>query len=235
MEDIWEALLLLGPTGAGKTPLGEMLAARGWAGRRCVHFDFGANLRDAVARGTPDAIVSAEDLRFLRQVLATGALLEDRDFPIAERLLRSFLARGGADPATVIVLNGLPRHVGQAQAIAAILDVRTVVSLDCSAETVLSRLETNVGGDRTHRTDDDLAAVRRKLEVFAQRTAPLVAYYRAHGARIVHLQVHTDTGAEEMWQALFDFVHEVSSGVEPRPNSGELRDGGLCQPAPRRV
>jgi hypothetical protein len=43
------ALLLLGPTGAGKTPLGDWLEAHGLWGRPCHHFDFGANLRAVVA------------------------------------------------------------------------------------------------------------------------------------------------------------------------------------------
>ncbi len=41
-----KAILLLGPTGSGKTPLGQALEKKGLAGRRCVHFDFGANLRE---------------------------------------------------------------------------------------------------------------------------------------------------------------------------------------------
>ncbi len=63
------ALLLLGPTGLGKTPLGLLLEARGLAGHRCVHFDFGDNLRQAVARYQPDDILSREDIEFLRHVL----------------------------------------------------------------------------------------------------------------------------------------------------------------------
>jgi adenylate kinase len=197
-----DAILLLGPTAAGKTPLGELIEARGLAGRRCLHFDFGENLRQTVASGRPDAIVSAEDLQFLRGVLATGALLEDRDFPIAERILRSFLVRRAAEPSTWIVLNGLPRHAGQAQRVAAILDVRTVVALECSAETVVARVDANTGGDRTQRTDDDLDAVRRKLTIYAARTAPLVAYYRERGTRIVTLDVQVDTRPEAMWAAV---------------------------------
>ena len=202
MQDRLEAILLLGPTGAGKTPLGEMLQARGWAGQRCAHFDFGENLRQAVARGQPDASVSAEDLRFLRAVLETGALLEDKDFPIAARLLRSFLARSAADENTLVVLNGLPRHVGQAVALADLLDVCTVVCLDCSAETVQARIAANAGGDRTYRSDDQLEAVRRKLEIFAERTAPLVAFYRAQGTRLLQLAVTADMAAERMWELL---------------------------------
>lgn len=84
------ALLLLGPTGSGKTPLGRVLEARGLAGRRCLHFDFGENLRQVVAQHKPDSLVSTTDIAFLRRVLETGALLEDDQFPLAARILRSF-------------------------------------------------------------------------------------------------------------------------------------------------
>lgn len=198
-----EATLLLGPTSSGKTPLGRMIHNRGVAGRRCVHFDFGENLRQIVANRQPDEVVSREDIEFLRDVLQTGALLEDKDFPIAERVLRRFLFRQGVEGAgTVVVLNGLPRHVGQASSIAAILNVRTVVHLQCSAETVLARIAENTGGDRTGRPDDQLADVRRKLDIFAERTAPLIDFYRSSGVRVVQLAVDADITPEQMWLEL---------------------------------
>jgi len=36
------AILLIGPTGSGKTPLGDWLQAYGFCGHRCHRFDFGA-------------------------------------------------------------------------------------------------------------------------------------------------------------------------------------------------
>jgi len=199
MYEQLEAILLLGPTGSGKSPLGEMIQERGMAGRPCVHFDFGENLRRIVDDGQPDEVVSCDDIEFLRGVLQTGALLEDKDFPIAERVLRRFLARhGAADDGAVVVLNGLPRHIGQADSMATILCVRTVVHLQCSAETVLTRIAENTGGDRTGRPDDQSADVQRKLDIFARRTTPLIDFYRANGARIVQLPVGADATPERM-------------------------------------
>jgi adenylate kinase family enzyme len=194
------AILLLGPTGAGKTPLGELLERRGLPGRRCLHFDFGATLRDVVERDAADVILSRADVDFLRGVLESGALLEERAFSIAERLLRSFLARRDAAGQCVIVLNGLPRHVGQARALEPLLDVRLVVSLACTEETVLQRIASNVGGDRGRRNDDSREAVRRKLEIFSQRTAPLLDYYRSRGTPLRQIEVRAETSAEEMWR-----------------------------------
>ena len=224
-----EAALLVGPTGTGKTPLGQLLEALGLNGRACLHFDFGENLRQIVARDQPDAIVSRADIDFLRQVLATGALLEDNDFPVAARILQSLLVRRDPKPDTLIILNGLPRHVGQAESLAKLLDRRTcnkttqagtvhqkdcadnhvwlpvpkiVVQLCCSAATVVARIAANAGGDRTHRTDDDQEALARKLEIFAERTAPLVGYLRQRGATIVSIDVTAEMTPAEMLAAL---------------------------------
>ena len=193
------ALLLLGPTGSGKTPLGQQIESRGVAGMRCVHFDFGENLREVVARNSPNETISREDIEFLRGVLASGALLEDDQFPLAERILRSFLTSRQADAQACVVLNGLPRHQGQAEAVAGFLDVHLVVCLDCSAETVLQRLASNVGGDRSLRIDDRLADVRRKLDIYRTRTASLVDHYRRRGVRIRTLEVTPTMTATDAW------------------------------------
>lgn len=195
------AILLLGPTGSGKTPLGEIIERRGLWQRDCLHFDFGANLRRLVAANRPDAWVTQRDIAFLQEVLRTDALLEDKHFPLAQRILRSFMDRRGADANTWIVLNGLPRHVGQARALDALLAVRCVVCLECSEETVLRRLRTNAGGDRTGRIDDDPASVRRKLAIFRERTAPLLEYY-GRASRVETIQVTATMTAEQMWERL---------------------------------
>jgi len=192
------ALLLLGPTGSGKTPLGQALELRGWAGSPCVHFDFGENLRQAAGQDEPDAAVSREDVAFLRQILRTGTLLEDDQFPLAGRILRRFLDCRGVGPTTWVVLNGLPRHEGQAVRIAEIVDVRAVVHLSCSADTVGTRIQTDAGGDRRGRTDDDREDVCRKLAIFAARTQPLLDFYRQRNVRVVELAVTSTSTAAEM-------------------------------------
>jgi adenylate kinase family enzyme len=193
-----EALLLVGPTGAGKTPLGQLLETEGLRGRDCLHFDFGENLRQVVAQRTADAVVSPTDIEYLRQVLATGALLEDRDFPIARRILQSFCVRRQPEAGTVIVLNGLPRHAGQAEALAEWVSLRTVVVLNCTATTVAARIAANTGGDRTDRSDDRQSDVARKLEIYAERTVPLVDQLRRQGATVVTIEVTAGMTAAKM-------------------------------------
>ena len=197
------AVLLLGPTGSGKTPLGEWMQERELRGARCLHFDFGANLREIVARNRPDELIGRQEIDFLREVLESGALLEDEHFPLAERILCRFMATRGADPQTWIVLNGLPRHAGQAMAVDSILDVKMVVHLNCTSQTVVARIRANAGGDRSDRTDDDPAAVGRKLAIFNRRTAPLLAHYGRRGAEIVTVEVTAGMTAGQIGEFAF--------------------------------
>ncbi len=196
------AVLLIGPTGSGKTPLGKLIEQRGLWDSQCVHFDFGENLRQIVGRNRPDQLIGQQDIDFLRQVLQSGALLENEHAALAEAILKSFLAERDVGPRTLVLLNGLPRHVDQANALGPILDLQAVVCLQCSDETVHERLHTNVGGDRTDREDDDLASVRNKLAIFRRRTAPLLDHYHQHGVRIETIEITAKMTPEQAWQEL---------------------------------
>jgi adenylate kinase len=196
------ALLLLGPTGAGKTPLGVELEDRGLWGRRCVHFDFGANLRRGAVGQLPDGLLTNDEQRFLVKVIESGALLEDEQFAIAEKIIRAFIQERGVDSNTFVVLNGLPRHAGQATALQPLVAMRAVINMTCDAATVLERIRTNAGGDRVERADDDPDSVRRRLDIYRERTAPLVEFYRNAGVRIIDLPVGVNTTAADLRTAL---------------------------------
>ncbi len=197
----WPALLLVGPTGSGKTPLGEELAQRGLTGRRALHFDFGAQIRRSVRFPPPD-LFSQEEVSFLQDVLATGALLEDEHFPLALKILRWFISEVGLQAGEWLILNGLPRHRGQAQAMAGYVRVATVVELCCPAEVVIQRIQSNAGGDRAGRLDDHLPLVERKLEIYHSRTRPLIDFYKELGTPIIHLHVGPTTTAVELATSL---------------------------------
>jgi adenylate kinase len=191
------AIVLIGPTGSGKSPLGELLASSGLWGSRCIHFDFGSELRK-IASGQARGDFNTDEILFVRNVLETGALLEDSDFHIALRAISAALIAQNADEDCIIALNGVPRHVGQARDLQSVVDVRAVAMLDCSPEVVGARIATNAGGDRTGRSDDDIAAVTKRLEIFAARTEPLADYYRNAGASVYTIDVTQTTTPREI-------------------------------------
>lgn len=195
MEIHSTAVLILGPTGSGKTPLGRELETRGLIGKRCRHFDFGAEMRALVARD-PEGILSDAETTVVRRSLSEGTLLEDRDFPIAAKILRNFFRRKPGMPNDIVVLNGLPRHRGQAERVDAIVAVRVVVLLECDPETANLRIQTDPGGDRKGREDVDPRVVVRRSADYETRTRPLAAYYADRGVPLVRMPVGPhDSGA----------------------------------------
>jgi adenylate kinase family enzyme len=261
-----QAILLLGPTGSGKTPLGEMLQARGLGAGRCMHFDFGGRLRRIASGQLNVAELTGDDRALIAEMIDRGALLEDEHFHVAEKILRAFLAepwhgrpahechghprkgsqglaresQGRPGPANsdhgrdgrdrdahaTIVLNGLPRHVGQADDVDRIVTVRLVIELSCSAETIRRRLADDAGGDRADRIDDDPARVHKKLELYTRRTKGLLDHYRSLGVAAISLIIEPDTTAQDAWRDLLgrQISHAAKNGT--LPGSGESEDAG---------
>jgi adenylate kinase family enzyme len=183
------AVLLLGPTGVGKSPLGDAFACTGIFDRTCHHLDFGAELRRAVSGGECSIPYTAPELEFIHGVLERGLLLENEHFSLAEKIITLFLTRTAFSPEDILILNGIPRHEGQARDIARVARIHALIVLDCSAEEVISRIRDNVGGDRTERTDDDAFLIERKLRIFRERTSPLILYYQDRGCKVYRLGV----------------------------------------------
>lgn len=192
------AVLLLGPTGSGKTPLGDLLQETGLWGSSCHHFDFGQNLRRLHGIGEPPPEFDAGDLEVISQVVEAGTLLEDEHFPIALKILRCFVRSSRVLDRELVVFNGLPRHVGQAEGLAEIIDVKLVALLSCSSEVTLARILRDTGGDRKGRQDDQLEAIRKRIQLFEERTRPLLDYYAAQGAPVETFEVGPLSPAEDV-------------------------------------
>jgi adenylate kinase family enzyme len=195
------AILLLGPTGSGKTPLGDMIAQRGIHGIRCFHFDFGGELRSIAAGRYAAGLFSEDEIAFVKRVLQEGLLLEDEHFPLARKTFESFIQRNGGGPGGLIVLNGLPRHRGQAANMRDMVDVETVSVLECSAADLLARIKENTGGDRTGRDDDEIGLIQKKLETYRTRTAPLIEYYRNRGAAVLSVPVTASMDTRAIYES----------------------------------
>ena len=182
----------LGPPGAGKGTQARDLAQE-W---RVLHLATGDMLREAVAAGSP---LGREAKSYMDQ----GALVPDDVIirMMAERL-------GVADAGRGFILDGFPRTIAQAEALARLLKdlgqtLDTVVYFDVSEPELLRRLTGRrvcracghsyhltsnppkragvcdaCGGELYQRDDDAEATVRNRLEVYRRQTAPLLDYYR---------------------------------------------------------
>ena len=103
-----DALLLIGPTGSGKSPLGDHLTAQGLLGRRCYHFDFGSELRSIAAGNGASSSFSPSEIEFIRHVLKNGLLLENDRFMLARKIFIRSLEHFQFRDGDLLVLNGIP-------------------------------------------------------------------------------------------------------------------------------
>lgn len=195
-------MLLFGPTGSGKKPFGDLVEQRGLWDFRWVHFDLVAQISGIAAGESLGQPFGHEQVELIGRLAENGGLLEKEHFPLAERILRSFLAGRVPDQDTCVLLNGLPFHVDQAKAIDAIVEVHTVLCLRCTRETTLSRVLSNVGGDLAASYDDNPALVAVKLETFRERMKPILQHYRFLDVPVRQIVVTAEMTADDIWRIL---------------------------------
>jgi len=154
-----QRLLFLGPPGAGKGTQAQRLAES----QGLLHLSTGDLLRAEVAAGT--ALGQEAEA-----VMARGELVSDA---LVLAIVRSRLESHGGG----WLLDGFPRNVAQADALAALLEelgqqIERVVLMELDDAVLVQRLLSR------GRDDDNEAVIRHRLEVYRQQTEPLIAYYR---------------------------------------------------------
>jgi adenylate kinase len=179
-------IVFLGPPGAGKGTQAAILAQQ----FGIPHLSTGDLLRAAVAAKTPIGLEA-------QQHMDAGRLVPD------DLVLRILTERiGRPDASSGFLLDGYPRNLAQAEALARITPLDLVVAFDLPFPVLIERLsgrrvcptcqtvyniETQPprvpgvcdrdGTALVQRPDDLPAAVRTRLEVYAEQTAPLLRYY----------------------------------------------------------
>ncbi len=161
-------LVLLGPPGAGKGTQGQALAKL----LGVPHVATGDILRDHIARQTEFGCK-------IEAAMTAGNFVSDADilYWVGVRLAEPD-AQGG------YILDGFPRDVAQAEAFTQTLDV--VIDLEVAEDALVERLSkrfiyNDKAAKMVRRPDDEPDAVRHRLEVYRERTAPLQAYYAQRG------------------------------------------------------
>ncbi len=168
----------------------------------CFHFDFGHELRTIAGHEFPPEGFNREEHTFIKDVLHRGLLLENEHFHLAWKILYAFRERCMLRENAILVLNGLPRHINQARDMAGIVRVGAVVVLECAADDIAKRIRTNTGGDRSGRTDDGIEMVGKKLEIFHERTLPLIDFYERAGSKVIRSTVSVTSTADTLYREI---------------------------------
>ena len=180
-------LIFLGAPGSGK----GTHAVRVKADYHIPHISTGDIFRANIKGNTPLG-------QQAKAYLDKGALVPD-ELTIA--IVKDRLAN--PDCAKGFILDGFPRTIQQADALATFAGVDAVVNLILDDETIVERVTgrrmcacgatynvatlkgattcAKCGGELYQRVDDQPETVRNRLEVYAANTAPLIDYYRAKG------------------------------------------------------
>lgn len=163
-------LILLGPPGAGKGTQAKILVeAYG-----IPQLSTGDILRSAIAAKTPlgleaKAIVDRGDL--VSDAIVNGIVSERLD---AEDCKPGF------------ILDGFPRTIAQAEALDQMLidkgvTLNAVIEIKADADELVRRVIQRAKESGGARADDNEEVLRKRLGVYQEQTAPLVAYYAEEG------------------------------------------------------
>ena len=185
-------LILVGPPGAGKGTQAVHLAEH----FHIPHISTGDIFRANLKEGTPLGLQA-------KSYMDKGELVPDS---VTNAMVKDRL--GSSDVGNGFLLDGFPRNVAQAQVLRAILAEKqqpldAVLELSIDNAEIISRLAVrrtcrgcgkvfpgaapscdNCGGELYQRDDDKEEVIARRLEIYAEQTAPIVSYYREEGLLI---------------------------------------------------
>ena len=179
-------LIFLGPPGAGKGTIAAIVKDAYKIPHISTGDLFRANIKNETELG-----------KQVKEILASGNLVPDE---ITIKMVENRLSESDANDG--YILDGFPRTIAQADALASMSDVDYVVNFVIERETILKRLsgrrvckstgrtyhilynppkvegiDDETGEPLIQRDDDKEEAILNRLDVYEKSTAPLIDYY----------------------------------------------------------
>jgi adenylate kinase len=161
-------VILMGPPGSGKGTQAKLLASDpGW-----IHLSTGDLFREHLRNGT--------DLgKLADRHMSKGEYVPD---DVTVGMVRDRMREVARDDH--VVFDGFPRTVAQAEALDGLLRERgralgAVVLVDAPREELVGRLSSRAS--KEGRSDDTPEVIANRLDVYRDRTAPLVGHYEKRG------------------------------------------------------
>lgn len=154
-------ILFFGPPGSGKSVQGELLVTRnGWSWL-----------------STGQLFRESSDPQVLQR-LADGELIDDE---LTNKVLDAALKK--ANPKTRVVLDGYPRNTEQAEWLAKHLpehgrEIQLIIVFEVPKAELMRRLSGR------GRTEDSPQVIEHRLNIYFQRTKPVIDFYRQRNVPI---------------------------------------------------
>jgi adenylate kinase len=161
-------IVLLGPPGSGKGTQAALLEKH----LGVPQISTGMLFRSAVKHRSPVGLR-------VKSILDRGELVPD-DLTLEileERITKPDAARG-------FILDGYPRNLQQAESLDVLLEklgqpLDEALQIDVDTDEVISRIAKRAA--KEGRSDDNEAVVRKRMEVYHERTEPVCDYYAEKG------------------------------------------------------
>jgi len=180
-------LVLFGPPGAGKGTQAEFLIES----FGLDHLSTGDLLRSELAAGTKLGLEA-------RSYMEKGELVPDS---VVIGMIKSKLENNNGSKG--FVFDGFPRTVDQAKALDDLLNengtpILGMLSLEVEKQELIDRLLSR--GKISGRADDqDQSVIENRINVYNEKTLPLIEYYRPHGK---HFGINGMGSVEEIAERL---------------------------------
>jgi adenylate kinase len=189
----YRTVLLFGAPGAGKGTQGKILGS--------IPGYFHCACGDVFRNLTVDNELGRKFVEFS----AKGQLVPDEyTVKLWRQNIDASTVAGRFNPdRDVLVLDGIPRTVPQAELLKETLDVRAIIYLSCpDTQRMVERLQRRAL--RENRLDDaNIEVIMQRLQVYRQETKPVLDYYGEH-------LVHTVDATQHPVEVLQDVLNVVS-------------------------
>jgi len=210
-------IIALGSPGVGKGTYAKEIVQK----YNMLHISTGQIFRDNIKNGTELGLKA-------KSFIDVGKLVPD---DITTNMLKDRLEKDDCQEGGFL-LDGFPRTIPQAEALSEFCEVDLVINFKADHEVIIHRLSgrrvcrkcgatfhaVNIkpkeegicdfcGGELYQRDDDKPEAIKQRLIVYEEQTAPLIGYYTEKGI-LKEITINEDSGEhkKEIMNRIFDLI-----------------------------